>query len=392
MKNNDIRTIEQYRADMMAALRDNDSEKYTEAFEGMQQAIAADLRAEFDEKINGVRSAQDASIRVARGERILTSEEKDYYQKLTAAMKSDNFAQAVTGGNVIMPESIVNAVFDELETEHPLLSAINFQNVGAAVRILVNTGDAELATWGKLCDEIVKELTTGFSEIDTGLCKLSAFLPVCKAMLELGPQWLDRFVRTVLYEAYANGLEYGIITGTGKDMPIGMDRQVGAGVTVQDGVYPQKSLTPVTEFSPAAYGALLAQLAKTADNKDRIVKNLILVVNPGDYFTKIMPATTIQAPDGTYRNDILPYPTKIIQSAAVTSGTAILGLAHRYFAAVGVNGRIEHSDHYHFLEDERVYLIKGYANGQPLDNKAFLRLNVSNVVPALWTVKTVDAE
>ena len=75
------------------------------------------------------------------------------------------------------------------------------------------------ATWGELCDEIVKELTSGFVAVDTGLYKLSAFLPVCKTMLELGPEWLDNYVRQVLYEALSNGMEAGIVTGDRNKSP-----------------------------------------------------------------------------------------------------------------------------------------------------------------------------
>ena len=43
------------------------------------------------------------------------------------------------------------------------------------------------------------------------------------------------------------------------------------------------------------------------------------------------------------------------------------------------------------MEDERVYLIKTYANGMPLDNNAFLLLNISGLRPAVWKVETSDA-
>jgi HK97 family phage major capsid protein len=62
---------------------------------------------------------------------------------------------------------------------------------------------------------ITKELSAQFHKLNFGQTKLSAFVPVCKAMLDLGPAWLDRYVRTILYEALANGLEDGIINGRG---------------------------------------------------------------------------------------------------------------------------------------------------------------------------------
>lgn len=55
------------------------------------------------------------------------------------------------------------------------------------------------------------------------------------------------------------------------------------------------------------------------------------------------------------------------------------------------DGRIEYSDHYQFLEDDRVYMIKLYANGFPMDNNAFLVLDISGLRPATLPVTTYDA-
>ena len=49
----------------------------------------------------------------------------------------------------------------------------------------------------------------------------------------------------------------------------------------------------------------------------------------------------------------------------------------------GKDGKIEYSDEYKFLEDERYYLIKLYGTGRPLDNTSFLYLDISNLVPVV---------
>ena len=51
------------------------------------------------------------------------------------------------------------------------------------------------------------------------------------------------------------------------------------------------------------------------------------------------------------------------------------------------SGKIEYSDQYHFLEDERVYLTKLYGHGEPLDNNAFLVLDITNLKPAILKVE-----
>lgn len=394
MMNNDTqtpRTREQIRESMMQALKNNDPEAYSKAFDEMMQRVAADLTAANEARMEEMRQSHDAAILAQRGVRQLTSEERKYYMAVIEAMKSANPKQALTDPNLTFPTTTINAVFDELQTRHPLLSRINFRPSGGAVELLMSTNGYQQAQWGELCDDIVKELLAGFVKVDTMLLKLTAFLPVCRAALDLGPEWLDDFVRQVLYEALANGLEYGIVAGTGNKEPIGMTRQVGPNVTVTGGVYPLKVAIPITDLQPETLGAILATIAVDPSGKPRQVRDVLLLVHPADYFTKIFPATTIMGPDGTYRNDVLPFPMTVIQSLAVTQGQAVLGIAYRYFAVAGTpkEGRIEYSDHYRFLEDERVYTIRVYANGQPMDNTAFQVLDITNLAALSYRVQLV---
>ena len=198
-----------------------------------------------------------------------------------------------------MPKTIMNAVFDELQTRHELLSLIEFIPTTGLTEMIMNTNGYQEAVWGKLCDDIVKELVSGFETIDMTLLKLSAFIPVCKAMLDLGPEWLDDYVRQVLYEALANGLEAGVVAGDGNEKPIGMNRQVGKGVTVTGGVYPEKAKISVTDLQPGTIGNLLSLIAVDPNGKPRTLRDVVMIVNPQDYFQKVMPATTLMAPDGT---------------------------------------------------------------------------------------------
>jgi len=394
MQNNDKLTRDQIREAMQSALKNNDGAAYVAAFDQMMEHVAAEVRAECDERMSGIEQETTSRVLAARGVRQLTKEEHDYYNKVAGAMKSADPKAALSNVDLAMPETVINSVFDDLRTNHPLLSKINFMPTKGGIKLLMNTNGHDLAAWGKLCSEIIEELSAGLKEVDSSLNKLTAFLPVCKAMLDLGPEWLDRFVRETLYEALACGLEHGIIAGTGKDMPIGMDRQVGDDVSVTGGEYPRKNAVAVTEFTPESIGTLLGGMAVAPNGKQRQVRNVILIVSSADYYSKVMPATTVMAPDGTYRNDVLPYPMTVIQSAEMDAGKALIGLADRYFAAagMGVAGRIEYSDEYHFLEDERVYLVKLYANGMPMDNNAFQLLDISGLKPKTLKVETVTVE
>lgn len=394
MRSNDFKAREEIRAKLQQAITANDSEAFANAFNEMMDSVGADIRQEYEAHISDLQQEIDSRILTARGVRQLTKEERDYYQKLASAMREKNPMQAVTNLDVTLPRTVVDSVFEDLRHNHPLLSRINFIPSAGNVEILMNTNGYQEAAWGELCDDIVKELTAGFKAVNTGLFKLSAFLPVCKAMLDLGPEWLDRFIRETLYEALANGLEAAIVTGDGNGKPIGMNRQVGEGVSVTGGAYPAKAAVSVTRLDAATVGSLIAQVAVDSTGHARTVTDVLLLVNPVDYFSKVMPATTVLAPDGTYRNDVLPYPMTVIQVPALETGTAIMGSASRYFATAGTakEGRIEASDHAQFLQDKRVYLIKTYANGMPKDNNSFAVLDISGLKPAALKVEMVSGD
>lgn len=390
MKNKDMITTERTEIfqRMQKAVTENDHDAYNASVNDLMEQIASGIRAEFSE----TQAAADRSILASRGIRQLTNEETGYFQRLGDAMRSENPRQALSELTVVMPKTTIDAVFEDLEQEHPLLSEIDFQNTSGLVEILMNTHEKQLGAWGELTAEITKELSSGFKKVSLTLTKYSAFLPVAKSMLDLGPAYLETYVRKVLSEAIYCGLEQAIITGDGKDCPIGMNRQVGEGVSVTGGKYPEKTPIKVTSFDPAAYGSLLAQIAQDPDGHQRKFDHALMIVSPSDYFSKVFPATTIRAADGTYTKDILPYPTKIIPSLEMPEGKMLLGRGKSYFMAVGSgkDPKITYDDSTRFLEDERVYLTKVYAHGEPKDNNAFLYCDISKLQPAVQTVKFVE--
>lgn len=363
-----------------AAMQSENQEDMINAFvefaTGVQQEVLDDFKA--------YQETQDNSILQKRGIHTLTQKETKFYQGWIDAAKSSNPRQAITNLDIALPETVIDNVMVDMRSSHPLLDMIDFQNMTALTKMLMNKKGIQLAKWGTINSEITKELEGAIGKLDLSLNKLTAFMPVAKDMLLVGPQWIDAYVRAVLSEAIAYGLEEGIINGTGKEMPIGMNRQVGENVTVTAGVYPKKTAVAITDLSPKTFATLLATLAKDSvdENKARTISDLVMIVNPFDYYKKVMPATTIQLPDGTYKNNVLPYPTTIVQSTQVTEGEAILGLAKKYAMGIGTgtkDGKIEYSDEYKFLEDERYYIIKLIGNGQALDDNAFMLLDINNL-------------
>ena len=163
-------------------------------------------------------------------------------------------------------------------------------------------------------------------------------------MLEAGPTWLDRYVRTILAESIANGLEEAIIDGSGLNDPVGMRRNPNGALDPVTG-YPLTVAVPLAEITPETYGGILALCLLDRLGSTEQYPEVIFIVNPVDYFTKLMPATT-QMVNGTWVKDIFPFPTRVIQSVHMPQGEAIIGLANRYFFGLGAGegGRIEYSE------------------------------------------------
>lgn len=384
MRNKDILAAKQKEAAaaVSTAMQGGDPEEIAKAWEGFADAVKVAVKSEVEAE--GVET-NDAQALASRGVRQLTSDERKYWEKFIEASKSANFKQAIANIDVAFPETIIEDVFKELTEKHPLLEAVNFQNVSILTKWILSDHSTNAAVWGEINGEITKEIEGALKKIDLVHNKLSSFAVIPLDMLELGPVFVDRYIRALLVESIALGLEYGIVKGKGINEPIGLIRDIHTGVSISetDG-YPAKKAVKITSFEPVEYGALLAQLAVSEKGNARVVPEVTLICNQHDYFTKIMPATTVLGMDGTYKRDLFPYPTKVIVSNALANNEAIVCLLDEYFFGLGgsKNGVLSYSDEFKFLEDARTYKIKLHGNGRAYDDTCAILLDTTDLQPA----------
>src|SRR5690606_30106024 len=148
MKNLDLlkQQKDQWTQKLQDAVKNGDEAAFAEAFveytNVLQEAVLAEAR--------GILQATDNQILAGRGVRVLTSEENNYYQKLIEAMKSSNPKQALADFDVVLPVTVIDAVFEDIQEEHPLLSAIDFVPTAALIEMIFSTQDGgrHLAAWG----------------------------------------------------------------------------------------------------------------------------------------------------------------------------------------------------------------------------------------------------
>lgn len=378
-------------AALQSALQSGNEEEGKKAWGQVIDAITEKVKTDFE------MYSTDTNVLAQRGYRQLTSEETEFYQNLAKAGKASDPKQAFTdlintdGG---MPETIIEDVYRDLLEEHPLLDKITFQNVKYLTKWLLNDHTRQKAAWGQINGEITQEIESAFKGVEVTLLKLTAYAVIPQDMLDLGPSFLDNYIRTILKEALYVALEKAIVSGSGKDEPVGLNRDIHEGVDFSTSTgYPEKTAIQVTNFLPANYGPLVAKLAVTEKGRMRSFDEVLMICNQVDYLKKIMPATTTLTTGGTYARDLFPFPTEVVRSNEVKTGQAILCLPEEYFFGLGENkdGKIEYSDEFKFLQDARTYKIKLHGNGRPYDNTVAIVLDISKLDPAYVVVKTAES-
>lgn len=377
-------------AQLAAAFKTQDDAEMEKAWEAFGDEVCEKIRADFAD----YESAKNDSVLAQRGYRVLTSNEKAWYANVANALKSVDPKQAFIDiltsddKNGIMPETIIEDVLKYLQETRPLLAKVKFQNAGFSTKWIINDNSVQRGGWGKIDASITDEIEGSLKVLVIEQSKYSAFCIIPLDILDMGPQFLDAFIRATLAEALGLGLEEAIVNGSGVNMPCGMMRNPNGSFDQSTG-YPAKTPVKVTSFAPAEYGALVAKVAKTEKDKQRTFGSVGMLCNMSDYLTKIMPATTMLTANGGYASNLFPFPTEVIQCNAVPEGKAVLGILDDYTLAVGGkrNGNIEFDDSVKFLDDARTFKLVQHAAGRAYDNTSFIVLDISDLDPAYITVK-----
>lgn len=365
-----------------AALDDNDGNKMADVFADYAASVRTDLMNSYAE----YQKTQDSAILAQRGIKQLTSEEKKFWEAYGRAAQTGDIKNSFTGIAYTYPESFLVEVLNGIKENFELVDAVDAVDTTILTKILVNNQAAQLATWAAIGSAITTELNANISEIDLTACKLSAYIPVSMDMIDAGAEFVATYVMKILVEAVGNGLEAAILSGTGKNQPAGMDRDIS---TFNESTgYSQKEAVALTKLDPAAVGGLFATFAVDGNGRERAVDELLFVCSPATYYGKVYPAIY----DPMFGETRTALPIRFVKSTQVSANKAVIGVAKNYKLGIcfgGKSGTLEFSDEAKFLDDVRVYKSKILANGRPIDNTSFGYYNVANLQPR--TILTEEA-
>lgn len=352
------------------------SEKIVEAMHQLIEENSAEIVNQYKNDFNELQANKENAAKM--GLRSLTAKEKEFYAKVFAPK------QAVTVTDVnIFPETTTNYVFEEIKTNHDLLKY--FKTVPAGVNKFITSEYTGKAVWGELTAVITAEISATIKGFDVEAYKLSGFMYVPTAILELGAEWIDRYVRTVLVEVLEDGIEEGSVVGTGATGPIGLVKSLTGAV---DGVHSDKATVALTSFKPEEFAPKLIPLTNGGKRK---LGRILLVVNPSDRLGKVIPASTVFV-NGNYQSILSYVNVEIIESAHVPANKMIAFLPESYQMGLTKVG-VMYSDDFKFLDHLRTYRTVAYGNGRIVNDNMSIIFDITNLVPFVQPVSvfgTVD--
>lgn len=347
------------------------------------EAMDKIMSAQYEEIINEIteqaaRAESDKAYEKSLGLRTLSKEEKDFYEALK------DVKQALPGDQIdILPNTIIDTTLEDIKKESGILSDVNFTPANVK-RWLIAEKQATYS-WGELTDEIKGQIRGTFSTINMEVAKLTAYLVIPKAIRDLALPFVDRYFTAILKEALNDGLEFGYLQGTGKDMPIGIYKQIGS--TNEDGTHKDKTANTLIAFTPKALAAAKKYLSK---NGLRTFDKLVLVCHPNDEADYVAPA--IYDREGrlisSYKN------LTVKTSANNPQGKAALLIPKKYTMGLS-NFGIRNYDQTMAMDDADVVIGKGYANGRATDDNTAFVFDVTKLeeyIPAVQVVGTVSTE
>ncbi|MEK0177454.1 phage major capsid protein, partial [Tetragenococcus halophilus] len=216
----------QARDNFLNAVQNNESEdKQAELYGDMVNQIAEEAKRQ-------ARQETESVIATNPAEGKMSARERKFFNEIdtNVGYKEDT----------LLPQETFDRIFEDLTTEHPLLSKIGLRNAGLRMKFLKSETEG-VAVWGKIFGEIKGQLDAAFSEEETIQNKLTAFVVIPKDLQDYNVSFIEEFVRTQINEAFAVALEAAFVSGDGDDKPIGLNRDINNGSTSgSTTTYPEK--------------------------------------------------------------------------------------------------------------------------------------------------------
>jgi HK97 family phage major capsid protein len=300
------------------------------------------------------------------GEYYKRSEVIDFYEKFKNL-------RAVTGGELVIPEVIVNRIMDILGDYSTLYPIVDRIQVKGTARILIDT-DTTPATWVEQNAALPVGDVGTLASIDFDGFKVGKVTFVDNFMLQDSVINLDEYVSKKIARAIALALDISILNGTGAvgKQPTGIIPTIPSGnkVTVAEGA-------PLVEF--------LKPIGLIDTGLDS-VGEIVAIMRRSTYYTYFLEYSINTNAEGAVvgklpnltRPDLVGIP--VVFNNAMAADEVLYGDFQQYTLVERENITIDNSEHVRFVEDQMAFRGKGRFDGKPTKAEAFSLVTITPAV------------
>ncbi|MNO28130.1 Phage capsid family protein [compost metagenome] len=300
----------------------------------------------------------------------------EYYQRSEVVEFYEQFKnlRAVTGGELTIPEIVVNRIMDimgDFTTLYPLVDKIQ---VKGTTRILIDS-DTAAATWIEQSGALPTGDVGTITNVDFDGFKVGKVTFVDNYLLQDSIINLDAYVTKKIARAIAKALDLAIIKGTGaaNKQPTGIIPSVPAGnqksVVADENLI--KSLVKnigLIDTGEDSVGEIVAVM-KRSTYYNRLVEYSIQVDSSGNVVGKL---PNLKNPDLVG--------LRVVFNNNMDEDKVLFGEFSQYTLVERENITIDSSTHVKFSEDQTAFRGKGRFDGKPVKASAFALITITPVV------------
>jgi HK97 family phage major capsid protein len=299
----------------------------------------------------------------------------EYYKRSDVVEFYNQFKnlRAVTGGELTIPEVIVNRIMDMLGDYSTLYPLVDKIQVKGTARILIDT-DTTPASWVEQNAALPVSDVGTLAYLDFDGFKVGKVTFVDNYLLQDSVINLDEYVSKKIARAISLALDIAILSGTGAagKQPSGIIPAIPVGNQVD-----VAADAPVVEF---------VKPIGLIDTGLDSVGEITAVMRRATYYNHFLEMSINVNADGEVvgrlpnlvRPDILGIPVVFNNSMAVDE--VVFGEFEKYTLVERENIAIDNSEHVRFVEDQMAFRGKGRFDGKPTKPEAFVLLTITPAV------------
>lgn len=291
------------------------------------------------------------------------AEVKEFYEKFKNL-------RAVTGGELTIPEIVVNRIMDimgDYATLYPLVDKIR---VNGTARILIDT-DTAAATWVEMAGAIPQGDVGTITDISFDGYKIGKVTFVDNYLLQDSIINLDDYVTKKIARSIALGLDLAILKGTGVT-----DKQ-------PDGIIPKLEADHKVTVNTGKLVDIVKNIGLIDTGEDS-VGEIVAVMKRQTYYNRFLEYTINVNSAGQVvgklpnlnQPDLLGL--RVIFNNNMDADKVLFGDFSKYTLVERENITIDSSEHVKFVEDKMAFRGKGRFDGKPTKPDAFVLVTIED--------------